>query len=173
MIDHVSVPVRDLAASTRFYETVLATLGMSKLEQRPATARLRQELRGILDQSARRSDAGRRRQRRPCLLSRAQHGFGRCLSRRRARGRRRRRRQTGPAPAARRRLLRRLHPRPRRQPHRGGHLPRRQIKIRAGRLQPPSSAWRRQAPLPPPCAASAEYPRPCRPPAGRSSNRRG
>jgi catechol 2,3-dioxygenase-like lactoylglutathione lyase family enzyme len=37
MIDHVSVAVRDLAASTRFYETLLATLGMSALEQRPAT----------------------------------------------------------------------------------------------------------------------------------------
>ena len=37
MIDHVSVPVRDLAAATRFYETLLAALGMSKLEARPAT----------------------------------------------------------------------------------------------------------------------------------------
>ncbi|HEY1310054.1 MAG TPA: VOC family protein [Pseudolabrys sp.] len=37
MIDHVSVAVRDLAASARFYEAVLATLGMAKLEQRPAT----------------------------------------------------------------------------------------------------------------------------------------
>jgi catechol 2,3-dioxygenase-like lactoylglutathione lyase family enzyme len=37
MIDHVSVPVHDLAAATRFYETLLATLGMSKLEARPAT----------------------------------------------------------------------------------------------------------------------------------------
>jgi len=37
MIDHVSVAVRDLAAATRFYESVLAPLGFSKLEQRPAT----------------------------------------------------------------------------------------------------------------------------------------
>jgi catechol 2,3-dioxygenase-like lactoylglutathione lyase family enzyme len=37
MIDHVSVAVRDLDASTRFYETVLATLGLAKLEARPAT----------------------------------------------------------------------------------------------------------------------------------------
>ena len=37
MIDHVSVAVRDLAAATRFYDVVLAALGMSKLEQRPAT----------------------------------------------------------------------------------------------------------------------------------------
>jgi catechol 2,3-dioxygenase-like lactoylglutathione lyase family enzyme len=37
MIDHVSVAVRDLAASTRFYEAVLATLGISALERRPAT----------------------------------------------------------------------------------------------------------------------------------------
>jgi catechol 2,3-dioxygenase-like lactoylglutathione lyase family enzyme len=37
MIDHVSVPVRDLAAATRFYEAVLATLGIGELEARPAT----------------------------------------------------------------------------------------------------------------------------------------
>jgi catechol 2,3-dioxygenase-like lactoylglutathione lyase family enzyme len=37
MIDHVSVAVRDLAAATRFYEAVLATLGFTKLEDRPAT----------------------------------------------------------------------------------------------------------------------------------------
>jgi catechol 2,3-dioxygenase-like lactoylglutathione lyase family enzyme len=38
MIDHVSVPVRDLASATRFYDAVLATIGMAKLETRPATA---------------------------------------------------------------------------------------------------------------------------------------
>jgi catechol 2,3-dioxygenase-like lactoylglutathione lyase family enzyme len=37
MIDHVSVPVRDLAAATRFYEAVLGTLGFAKLEPREAT----------------------------------------------------------------------------------------------------------------------------------------
>ena len=37
MIDHVSVAVRDIAAATRFYETVLATIGITKLEMRPAT----------------------------------------------------------------------------------------------------------------------------------------
>jgi catechol 2,3-dioxygenase-like lactoylglutathione lyase family enzyme len=37
MIDHVSVAVRDLALSSRFYETVLAALGYAKLEARPAT----------------------------------------------------------------------------------------------------------------------------------------
>lgn len=37
MIDHVSVPVRDLGAATRFYEAVLGTLGIAKLEGRPAT----------------------------------------------------------------------------------------------------------------------------------------
>jgi catechol 2,3-dioxygenase-like lactoylglutathione lyase family enzyme len=37
MIDHVSVPVHDLEAAARFYEAVLATLGMMKLETRPAT----------------------------------------------------------------------------------------------------------------------------------------
>lgn len=37
MIDHVSVGVRDLAASSRFYEAVLATLGFEKLIVRPTT----------------------------------------------------------------------------------------------------------------------------------------
>jgi catechol 2,3-dioxygenase-like lactoylglutathione lyase family enzyme len=37
MLDHVSVAVRDLAASARFYEALLATLGMRALEKRPAT----------------------------------------------------------------------------------------------------------------------------------------
>jgi catechol 2,3-dioxygenase-like lactoylglutathione lyase family enzyme len=37
MIDHVSVAVRDLAAATRFYESVLGVLGLAKLEARPAT----------------------------------------------------------------------------------------------------------------------------------------
>jgi catechol 2,3-dioxygenase-like lactoylglutathione lyase family enzyme len=34
MIDHVSIPVRNLAASTRFYEALLAPLGMAKLVER-------------------------------------------------------------------------------------------------------------------------------------------
>ncbi len=37
MIDHVSVPVRDLDAAARFYQAVLATLGFTQLETRPAT----------------------------------------------------------------------------------------------------------------------------------------
>ena len=37
MIDHVSIAVRDLEASARFYEIVLAPLGYNKLETRPAT----------------------------------------------------------------------------------------------------------------------------------------
>ena len=37
MIDHVSVPVRDLAAATRFYDAVLGALGITRLEARPAT----------------------------------------------------------------------------------------------------------------------------------------
>ena len=37
MIDHVSIPVRDLAVATRFYEAVLGVLGIIKLEERPAT----------------------------------------------------------------------------------------------------------------------------------------
>lgn len=37
MIDHVSIPVRDLAASAAFYEEVLAPLGLARLVDRPAT----------------------------------------------------------------------------------------------------------------------------------------
>jgi len=37
MIDHVSIAVRDLAASTRFYETLLATVGYAKLVTRADT----------------------------------------------------------------------------------------------------------------------------------------
>jgi catechol 2,3-dioxygenase-like lactoylglutathione lyase family enzyme len=37
MIDHVSIAVRDLAAAAAFYERVLAPLGLSRLEMRPAT----------------------------------------------------------------------------------------------------------------------------------------
>ena len=38
MIDHVSVPVRDLDASMRFYDGVLGALGMTRHDTRPATA---------------------------------------------------------------------------------------------------------------------------------------
>jgi catechol 2,3-dioxygenase-like lactoylglutathione lyase family enzyme len=37
MIDHVSIPVRDLAASSGLYDRVLAPLGLSRLVDRPAT----------------------------------------------------------------------------------------------------------------------------------------
>ncbi|HWE77695.1 MAG TPA: VOC family protein [Pseudolabrys sp.] len=37
MIDHVSVSVRDLAASTRFYQAALGALGFTSLEKRAAT----------------------------------------------------------------------------------------------------------------------------------------
>jgi len=37
MIDHISIAVHDLAASTRFYEAVLAALGYAMLEVRPTT----------------------------------------------------------------------------------------------------------------------------------------
>lgn len=38
MIDHVSIAVRDLKASGRFYEPLLATLGMRKLREWPNAA---------------------------------------------------------------------------------------------------------------------------------------
>jgi catechol 2,3-dioxygenase-like lactoylglutathione lyase family enzyme len=37
MIDHVSIPVRDLERSARFYETVLGALGHGKLDVRATT----------------------------------------------------------------------------------------------------------------------------------------
>jgi catechol 2,3-dioxygenase-like lactoylglutathione lyase family enzyme len=37
MIDHVSIAVRDLEACGRFYETVLAAIGLAKLVVRPGT----------------------------------------------------------------------------------------------------------------------------------------
>ena len=37
MIDHVSVAVRDLEASTRFYEAVLGAIGMTAIDVRAAT----------------------------------------------------------------------------------------------------------------------------------------
>jgi catechol 2,3-dioxygenase-like lactoylglutathione lyase family enzyme len=37
MIDHVSIPVRELAVAARFYEAVLAPLGLSRLVSRDKT----------------------------------------------------------------------------------------------------------------------------------------
>ena len=37
MIDHISIGVRDLERSARFYESTLAPLGLAKLVTRPAT----------------------------------------------------------------------------------------------------------------------------------------
>ncbi len=37
MIDHISIAVRDLAVAGRFYELVLATIGLNKLIVRPTT----------------------------------------------------------------------------------------------------------------------------------------
>jgi catechol 2,3-dioxygenase-like lactoylglutathione lyase family enzyme len=38
MLDHISVGVADLERAARFYEATLATLGLTKLVTRPATA---------------------------------------------------------------------------------------------------------------------------------------
>jgi catechol 2,3-dioxygenase-like lactoylglutathione lyase family enzyme len=35
MIDHISIPVRDIKASARFYETLLAPLGMTRVRDWP------------------------------------------------------------------------------------------------------------------------------------------
>jgi catechol 2,3-dioxygenase-like lactoylglutathione lyase family enzyme len=37
MIDHISIAVSDLARATKFYETLLGTLGMSKVRTWPAS----------------------------------------------------------------------------------------------------------------------------------------
>ena len=37
MIDHASIPVRDLAAAAAFYDAVLEPLGMRRLAERPRT----------------------------------------------------------------------------------------------------------------------------------------
>lgn len=37
MIDHISIGVRDLGQSTSFYQTILATIGLTKLVERPDT----------------------------------------------------------------------------------------------------------------------------------------
>ena len=37
MIDHISIPVSDLAAGAAFYEAVLAPLGLTRLVERPHT----------------------------------------------------------------------------------------------------------------------------------------
>jgi catechol 2,3-dioxygenase-like lactoylglutathione lyase family enzyme len=37
LIDHVSVAVGDIAAATRFYDVLLATIGVIRLETRPGT----------------------------------------------------------------------------------------------------------------------------------------
>ena len=37
MIDHISIGVRDLAASTRFYDAVLAPIGYVKMHEREKT----------------------------------------------------------------------------------------------------------------------------------------
>lgn len=37
MIDHVSIAVSDIGAATRFYEALLTTIGVVKLEMRPTT----------------------------------------------------------------------------------------------------------------------------------------
>jgi catechol 2,3-dioxygenase-like lactoylglutathione lyase family enzyme len=37
MLDHISIGVRDLAASTRFYDAALAPIGYAKLREKPGT----------------------------------------------------------------------------------------------------------------------------------------
>ena len=73
--------------------------------------------------------------------ARASPRRGRCLSRRGARRRRHLRRRARLSRAISRELLRRLHPRSGRQPHRGGDVRRPEPNATAGRRPPPSSSW--------------------------------
>ena len=119
MIDHVSIAVRDLAASARFYEAVLATLGYAKLADRPATIGFGKkypefwlnERRNMTPVDA---DSGAH----ICLRARERGGRA-GVSRRGHQGRRHIRRRAGAAFGADRRLLRGVHPRSRRQQDRG------------------------------------------------------
>ena len=57
MIDHVSVAVRDIEAATRFYDALARhDRSRSNCGTRPDDCRLRQEISGVLDQSACRDD---------------------------------------------------------------------------------------------------------------------
>jgi catechol 2,3-dioxygenase-like lactoylglutathione lyase family enzyme len=92
MIDHVSVGVADLDRAARFYEAVLATLGLTRLVTRPATigfGKSYPEFWVNLREG----------------LTRAPHESG-----------------TGPAAARPRQILRGLRARSRRQPDRGGDV---------------------------------------------------
>jgi catechol 2,3-dioxygenase-like lactoylglutathione lyase family enzyme len=70
VIDHVSVAVGDLAKATRFYETLLATIEIVKIESRPATVGFGKTYPEILDQFARRSSCGATGEWGTCLFPR-------------------------------------------------------------------------------------------------------
>ena len=96
MIDHVSIAVRDLKVSARFYEPLLAALGMIKLREWPdaAIGYGKKYPEFWINRRAAMAPV-RRRQRRAHLLARERSRDGRCLPRRRARRRRRVRRRAG------------------------------------------------------------------------------
>ena len=128
MIDHVSIAVRDLEASARFYETLLAPLGMRsvcakrrdtvgfgktypefwlnarpQLSRHPTTAA---RMSACARQTPRRSMPFMPRRSPPARSPTARPASARNIAR----------------------LLRRLHPRPRRQPHRSGDVSRRRCR---------------------------------------------
>jgi catechol 2,3-dioxygenase-like lactoylglutathione lyase family enzyme len=117
MIDHISIAVRDIKASARFYEALLAPLGMTPVRASPKTVGF------------------------PRCAARARHQGGRCVSRRRDCRRRALRRRTRHAARIFAALLRRLHPRLGRQPHRGGDVFEgcKVAPFTAARPEPPSS----------------------------------
>jgi catechol 2,3-dioxygenase-like lactoylglutathione lyase family enzyme len=121
MIDHVSIAVRDLARATRFYESLLGTIGLTKLETRPATVGFGKKYpelwlnhRAGMDAVAPESGAH------VCLRARSPEAVDAFHAAALLAGGRRCAR---PAAPARGRLLCGLHPRSGRQPHRGGDVP--------------------------------------------------
>jgi hypothetical protein len=118
MIDHVSIGVRDIARSKRFYDAALKPLGCLP-EPGRGIARLRARYRRALD---RRYGASRCRRHDiwfALLLHRADARQRQCIPCRRAENRRARQREARPARRLQLRLLCGLCHRPRRLPDRG------------------------------------------------------
>ena len=93
MIDHIGMPVKDIARATEFYRKALAPLGIGVVMEVSAEetgqrrrGRLRRQLEAVL--LDRRGLSPGRRPARPCRLRRAKPRGGRCLLRRRDRRRR-------------------------------------------------------------------------------------
>jgi len=121
MIDHVSIAVRDLDRAARFYQAVLGAIGYEKLVVRPRTIGFGKaypefwlNLRATMAPVE--ADGGTHVALRVRTIELVDAFHAAALAAGSAS------RRAGPAAATRRRLLRGLHPRSRRQPHRGGDV---------------------------------------------------